>query len=142
MTALLVAQGHVGTAEEVARAILARNGEADPHPMLLADTVREVEYHGEPYEAPPEWEVQWDEWPVPCTHPSCWLIHKRYYEGAETTLEEVMYPSGDVRREYVTGYHDVMRGHWLVMHNGERVDDIDPSDTKREAKAKMRKAQG
>lgn len=37
------------TAEEIAREILRRNGlQGEPHPALLEDTVREVEYHGTP----------------------------------------------------------------------------------------------
>lgn len=35
------------SAEDIARAILRRNGvEGEPHPALLEDTIREVEYHG------------------------------------------------------------------------------------------------
>ena len=34
----------MSTIEEIARNILANNGETDPHPALLADTMREVEY--------------------------------------------------------------------------------------------------
>ncbi|MDX1449141.1 MAG: hypothetical protein R3246_08780 [Acidimicrobiia bacterium] len=38
----------IGDAEYVARVLL---GGVDPHPALVADTVREVEYHGEPLDA-------------------------------------------------------------------------------------------
>lgn len=87
----------------------------------------------------PEWQVVKNEWGVPCSHPSCAILHKRlakepYADGAVHT-EWATRPGGIDVRVQTRYWHEVTRFDWIVLHNGERVGD--PSDTKREALAAM-----
>ncbi len=130
------------TTEQIARQILAANGCTDPHPALVEDTMREVEYHGATAPAGDVYEVVRDEFPVPCSHPACALLHKRYHEGSEWSYETAELPNGELRRVRVQGVHEATRTQWLVLRNGVRVDDAEPRDTKREAMAELARVRG
>lgn len=133
--------------ERVARAILAANGAPDPHPALLADTIREVDYHGipaqyrpEPVTEPvPEWQVVKNEYDLPCEHPGCDLVHRHLYNA--TYDAPVLVTVYDMRGEHIVGsrwetrYHVKHRTEWVILHHGERVGNA--HDTKREALAEM-----
>lgn len=110
--------------EQIARDILAANGEPDPHPDLLADTVREVEYHGatgvqESLPPLPEYTVDKNTYDVPCTHPLCYILHKN-----------------------LPWDHEWTRTEWVILENGSRegwVGDINPFERKRDAVAYLAK---
>lgn len=125
--------------EQIARQILRSNGVEDPHPALLADTVREVEYHNLT-EAPsqePVYEVVRDEYDVPCEHPACDVMHRHLYnsEYADgSRLIDLYNMQGEwigQRRE--SRYHTRTVRQWIILRDGERVGDA--HDTKREALA-------
>lgn len=87
--------------ERTARQILAANGEPNPHPALLTDTIREVEYHGrqpEPESLPdlPVYSVEREDHEVPCIHPMCHVFHKnREPEHLVTRVEWVILEDGE-----------------------------------------------
>lgn len=76
-----------------------------------------------------------DQFPVPCQHPSCPLIHKRFFTASMDNTpywETVDLPGGGQTTVRVTGFHEVTRTQWLVLLDGERYGD--PYDTRKEAK--------
>lgn len=108
-------------AERVARDVLAKNGESSPHPALLADTIREVEYQGlateeqESTPSLPTYTVDKNEYEVPCGHPMCDVFHKNLDDG-----------------------HLVARTDWVILEDGERrgwAGTIETFETKRDAVA-------
>lgn len=111
-------------AEQAARQILAANGAPDPHPALLADTIREVEYHGvdvgqESLPTFPVYTVEREEYEVPCTHPMCHVFHK------------------DLEPE-----HLVWRVEWVILEDGDRrgwAGTVDSFARKRDALAYIAK---
>lgn len=113
-----------GTAERIARDVLSANGEPQPHPALLADTVREVEYFAVEVETSDVWEVVKDSYEVPCEHIACDQVHRHLYNAslAERTLIEVYNLHGEyVGSRWETRYHEVTRTFWVILRNGERV---------------------
>jgi hypothetical protein len=135
--------------ERKAREILAANGEPNPHPALLEDTMREVEYHGLVTEAPAEekaepqadvWTVEKNEYGVPCEHPLCEQLHQRFmtvdhWEGLVEAGGVMVWSSGTSR------FHNRTVVEWVVLHNGERatepgLDEV--FETKREAVAVLK----
>lgn len=126
--------------EAKAREILTANGEPNPHPALLADTMREVEYHGLVAEEPAEvWTVEKNEYEVPCEHPLCEQLHQRYmvevpWEGIVQTGLYSVWSSG------VERFHSTKRTEWVVLLNGTRegrAGMLEAFDTKREAVAAL-----
>ena len=128
------------TVESAARLILAANGAPDPHPDLLADTVREVEYHGIPAHltAEPEgWHVERNDYEVPCEHVACDLMHRHLYNGAmDRTLIEVYDMRGNLTgHRWETGVHMRTVRQWSVVNpEGYAVESY---DTRREARANL-----
>lgn len=106
--------------ERVARDVLARNGETNPHPALLADTIREVEYHGvattqESLPSMPTYTVAKNDFEVPCGHPMCDVFHANLDDG-----------------------HLVNRIEWVILEDGDRkgwAGTVDTFERKRDAVA-------
>ena len=109
--------------EQVARRLLAGNGERHPHPALLADTMNEVAYAGldavqESLPLMPEYTVAKNVYDVPCDHPLCSTLHKDLPDGHEWTRTE-----------------------WVILENGERASEaasVDPFERKRDALSWLR----
>jgi hypothetical protein len=127
------------TAERAARIILARNGAPQPpHPDLLADTIREVEYHGIPADVaaadePPGWHVARNDYQVPCEHIACDLIHRHLYNAPmDRTLIEVYDMHGNhIDNRWEDRHHMRTVRQWSVINpEGYAVESY---DTKREA---------
>lgn len=136
--------------EAKAREILSANGEPNPHPALLEDTMREVEYHGLVAETPVEtpaatetadvWTVEKNEYEVPCEHPLCEQLHQRFmttqtFEGWTSGLGVAVWATQTVRS------HDRNVSEWVVLCNGTRegrAGMFEAFDTKREALAALR----
>ena len=160
MTTTLVLDHHgrhlTGTSEEIAREILRENGKAHPHPWLLEDTVREVEYHAHPAPEPePEqadeptvvvtdgddtWSVVKDAYEVPCEHPACDTVHRHLYNASydHRTLVTLYNMKGEeIGSRWETRYHVKTVHQWLVLLNDQRVGDV--HSTKREAVADARR---
>lgn len=110
--------------EEVARKVLALNGERHPHPALLADTMNEVDYAGpdavqESLPLMPEYTVAKNVYDVPCLHPMCETFHKD-----------------------LPDWHEWTRTEWVILENGERTGQagpIDPFERKRDAQDYLRR---
>lgn len=139
--------------ERKAREILAANGEPNPHPALLEDTMREVEYHGLATEAPTDheddvevsepdvWTVEKNEYDVPCEHPLCEQLHQRFmtthnWEGLVQGSGYSVWSSGTTR------FHNRNVVEWVILHNGERDEKAgtyDVFDTKRDALAALKR---
>ena len=131
--------------ERKAREILAANGETNPHPALLEDTMREVEYHGIVEEAPAEeqadvWTVEKNEYSVPCEHPLCEQLHQRHMTSQ--TFEGWVQVGGfSVWSKQTLRFHDRNVVEWVVLRNGERdaeAGQFDAFETKRDALAALK----
>lgn len=130
------------TTETIARDILTANGQPDPHPMLLADTMREVAYHGmttpakeqgpvecgeaegNPHEA--TYTVEKDSMEIPCEHIACDTIHQRVYnvDHGHPTLIELYNLAGDViGTRWESRAHVLTRVQWIVLRDGVVVGD-------------------
>lgn len=127
----------VMTAERAARIILARNGAADPHPWLLADTVREVEYHGIPADVADEprgWTVERTDYEVPCEFIACDLMHRHLYNAdlASRQLVSIYNMHGEhIDNRWETRFHMRTVRQWSVVNpEGFAVESY---DTRREA---------
>lgn len=128
------------TAERAARIILARNGVAgEPHPDLLADTVREVEYHGIPADVsiadePRGWTVERTDYEVPCEFIACDLMHRHLYNADRAVREliEVYNMHGDrVANRWETRFHMRTVRQWSVV--GPDGFAVESYSTRREA---------
>lgn len=126
------------TTERAARTILARNGATDPHPDLLADTIREVEYHGIPdrldADAPAEWTIARQETEVECSSWACDLMHRHLYNtDRDRALIEVYGLRGDlVGHRWESRMHLVARVQWAVVDPAGFA--VETFDTRREAR--------
>lgn len=140
-------------ATTAARMILAHNGTENPHPALLGDTVREVEYHGVEaaleavgITAPVEdtIEVVKDVHEVPCEHVACDLMHRHLYNeeimGGPTLITVYNMEGRDMGLRYESRFHMIRRTQWVVLVNGERVGDA--HDRKRDAVAEAMRLHG
>lgn len=139
------------TVERAARAILARNGAADPHPDLLADTIREVEYHGIPddiaaLDTPvdaPGWTIEKQQYEMPCEHVACDLMHRHLYNGSydRRTLITVYNMLGDeIGTRWESRYHSRKVTSWAVVDpDGYGVESF---DTLREARENFPRLSG
>lgn len=137
------------TIDALARQILASNGVVEPHPALLADTIREVEYHGvdlaraaitEPRVVPAVAVVK-EEWEQECQHPYCSTFHQAFFNEEYLDRAEHSVPVYDPKTDLVVRYvrtrkfHSVTRTEWIVLRNGVRDDSLGSFNTRREARA-------
>lgn len=124
---------YTGTAEQIARELVGK----DAHPALLADTVREVEYHGEEVEDDtPEYRVVKQEWDMPCDHYACDSVHRHLYNERydKPQLVEIYDLQGNYRGvESRTMWHSKQRVQWAVV--GRDGFAVEVFDTRREARA-------
>lgn len=126
--------------ESTARKILADNGCADPHPALLEDTMREVEYHGVEM---PEYHVAKQEFELECEHYACDLMHRHLYNASydKARLIDVYNMQGEkVGSRWETRYHMKQVTRWAVV--GQDGFAVDSFDTRREAKAEVARLLG
>lgn len=132
------------TAERAARIILSRNGAPNPpHPDLLADTIREVEYHGIPADVaaadePHGWTVEPNDYEVPCEHVACDMVHRHLYNAERATRElvEVYNMFGDhVDNRWETRFHMRTVRQWSIV--GPDGFSVESFDTRREAYANL-----
>lgn len=82
-------------------------------------------------EAEPVFTVERGDYPMPCDHPMCALLHRRFREGSEMHDEWVSLPNGEDRLVRVRGVHEKTVRQWIILRDGVRVGDA--YDTKREA---------
>lgn len=133
--------------ERKAREILAANGETDPHPALLEDTMREVEYHGLVTEAPtqPVYEVVKNEYEVPCEHPACPVMHAHLDNVTFDHVELCEYTdlrTGEQKSVWKRTGHLKTNIEWVIVKDGERAPEsgLDEAfDTKRDAIAALKR---
>lgn len=110
--------------EKIARDLLADNGERNPHPALLADTMNEVAYAGmdavqESLPLMPEYTVAKNVYDVPCDHPMCETLHRN-----------------------LPDWHEWTRTEWVILENGQRTGEavlVDPFERKRDAEDYLRR---
>jgi hypothetical protein len=89
-----------------------------------------------PAEAPKAdvYTVERDEYEVPCEHPMCEQLHQRFMVTERLSgLREAA--GAYVWSEWTERYHNRKVVQWIVLRNGERADEFDVFDTKREAVA-------
>lgn len=79
------------------------------------------------------YEVERGDYEMPCGHPMCALLHKRFHTGSEMSDEWVDLPNGDRRLVRVRGIHEKIVRQWIILRDGERVGEA--YDTKRDALA-------
>ena len=70
---------------------------------------------------PVGYEVVRDEYPVPCEHPLCALLHRRFHEGTEVSDELVQFANGTEKWVRVRGIHEKMNREWIILLDGRRV---------------------